>query len=162
MTEFYDAHATAKEGEPTFTLQGGDPDAPEAILHYAERLRTRARRIDKRKQAVSLLQRASACDEVAWAFNDYRNEKPATPTRSRAPSDSKDLAAGAVNAAAARAALISGVAALRNAVGYAKEVEEALAKLDLHPDQQAVILQGISLLNAAADAIDPRAPGERT
>lgn len=163
MTEFYDAHATAKEGEPTFTLQGGDPDAPEAICHYADKVRTRARATSSKKQATALLHRAAACEEVAWAFDSYRrDEKTPVAKRAQYNIDATDLAAGAVAAVDKRGKMISAAQRLRNAVGLAKEVEEDLAKLGINEGEQAAILQSIAVLNSAADALDPRAPHERT
>ncbi len=64
----YDAIETAKPGEPIFTLQGGDPFSPDTILHWAGLARAAGLVADKPEDAAKLLKKATAAEQVAWAF----------------------------------------------------------------------------------------------
>lgn len=68
-----DAYPTAAPGEPTFTLQGGDPFAPACVLEWAKRARAFALTLpedDPRQD--ELLLRATSAEQVAWEMQAYQ------------------------------------------------------------------------------------------
>lgn len=89
----YDAIETAKPGEPLFSLQGGDPLAPECVLLWAQRAREAsitcfegaATERSKRKaeklmaDGHKLARKATAAEEVAWAMQEYQRGDIAAP-----------------------------------------------------------------------------------
>lgn len=125
----YDAHDTAKPGEPTFTLQGGDPLAPAALMHYADLVRTDARKAGTQKGVRAGLQRAAACEEIAWSFEDYQSAG-SKPKEARASyAEKSELAAGAKEAVERRSAITEAKGHLSNARSTAEEARELLVKL---------------------------------
>jgi hypothetical protein len=71
--EALDAHPTLREGEPHFTLQGGDELSPPLVLLWAKGARALAETLpdDSLKQR-NLLIRATAAEEMAWAMQAYQ------------------------------------------------------------------------------------------
>jgi len=159
----YDAFETAKPDEPIFGLQGGDPLAALTVMFWAWKARQFARKLGRKKDREHLLRKASAAEEVAWAMRDYRNGQAVVPgERVSYSEDAAPVSVEQANAAKVRGALIESVGHLRNAVGIAKEVEEALGKLRLHKPERDAILKAIEQLQAVAAAIEPRREGERS
>lgn len=159
----YDAFETAKPGEPIFTVQGGDPLGPLTVMFWAWKARQLARTLDSDKERDFMLRKATAAEEVAWAMREYQKGEVAQPGvranyADTGPAEAPDLG----DKIKERAALISGVGSLNNAVAIAKTVEEILAQMDVHPGAQATILNGIEELRDAAAQIEPRREGERS
>lgn len=159
----YDAFETAKPGEPIFTLQGGDQLAPLCVMVWAWKARKVARALDSEKARVSLLRKAKAAEEVAWAMKEYQSGDKAPPEVRSSYADEGVSVAGAVSEdAGARAKLIGGVGSLNNAIGITKEVEEMLVSLGRHTEARERILSGIDEIKAAASLIEPRRSGDRS
>jgi hypothetical protein len=153
----YDAIETAKPDEPLFAIQGGDPLGPKTVQFWADEARKLARETDDEKERDRLLRKASMAEEVVWAMKDYQAGVEAVPgVRSNYADDGPTLPGDPTDRIKTRAALIAGVGRLNNAIGIAKEVEETLAKIEQHPEAQAVILNGIDELKDAAALIEPR------
>lgn len=68
----YDALETAKDGEPIFVLQGGDPHAPATVNFWAGLLRQEAMLAAKRDEAVDKFRKATNAEEVAWEMREYQ------------------------------------------------------------------------------------------
>jgi hypothetical protein len=92
IAEALDAHETAKPGEPTFTLQGGDPLASVLVRLWAIMARIQAGRLSKasalemesaayniasknkvttERELNDLLKRATLAEEVSWDMEAY-------------------------------------------------------------------------------------------
>jgi hypothetical protein len=91
-----DAYSTAKPGEPTFTLQGGDPLAPLLVQLWVDGARALAgispkpcgfvdrwiitcenNQVDtESREAENLLRRATAAEEVMWDMVAYQKGLP--------------------------------------------------------------------------------------
>lgn len=183
-TETYDAHETAKPNEPTFTVQGGDPAGPWTVQFWADLARATARSLldgttirrpryefvtteasddfepsEADKVAADVwLRKATAAEQVGWTMKAYqRGEADAPETKTEVSAEAADAAT-----VESRAALIKQAGRLHNAIGIAKDAEEALATLGVLEPVQAAILNAIDQLKACAEAIDPRKPGERS
>lgn len=76
----FDAFSTAKPDEPVFTLQGGDPYAPDLVLAWAQRARADAMEIGNEEgrelESHNLLLRASSAEQVAWSMQAYQRGWP--------------------------------------------------------------------------------------
>jgi hypothetical protein len=73
-----DAYPTAKPGEPTFTLQGGDPFAPGCVLEWAKRARAYGFTLpEDSAEREDLLLRATNAEQVAWEMQAYQRGQPA-------------------------------------------------------------------------------------
>jgi hypothetical protein len=68
----YDALETAKEGEPIFVLQGGDPLSSPTIHHWVALYRAQAAKEENREKREAMLRKATAAETVAWAMDEYR------------------------------------------------------------------------------------------
>lgn len=180
-TEDYDAHQTLKPQEPPFTIQGGDPLAPPTVLHWAELARARARWIlnggragfqaehdgeeysptpQDMIDADVLLRKATSAEMVAADMIAYQRGEVDVP-ETRASYSDFELPEG-FDRMAIRKALIRGSASLQNARAIAKEVEERLAGIGIHLDQQVRIGAAVEALGEVALAIDPRRGNERS
>lgn len=158
----YDAIETAKPDEPLFAIQGGDPLGPKTVLYWANEARELAKTADE-KDRERLLRKASMAEEVAWVMQEYqRGIEPVPGVRSNYADEGVTLPVVPTDQIKIRAALIAGVGRLNNAVGIAKDVEEALAGLGVHEPEQAAILNAIDQLKAIAASIEPRRGNERS
>lgn len=181
LAEGYDAHETLKRAEPPFTLQGGDPLAPPTVIHWAELARAEARRIlnggragfepehpgeeyvptpQDMLDADALLRKATSAEMVAADMIAYQRGHGEV-AEARATYADLDLQEGA-DVLQVRKSLIRAASNLQNARGIAKEVEERLAGLGIHLEEQVAILQAVETMGEVATAIDPRKGGERS
>lgn len=159
----YDAIETAKPDEPLFAIQGGDPLGPKTVLFWASEARKLAVETEDEKERERLLRKATMAEEVAWGMQEYqRGIEPVPGVRSSYADEGVTLPGDPTDRIKMRAALIAGVGRLNNAIGIAKDVEEALTQMDQHANAQAVILSGIDYLKAAAEMIEPRRGSERS
>lgn len=159
----YDAIETAKPGEPLFAIQGGDPLGPKTVLFWAGEARKLAGETENEKDRERLLRKATMAEEVAWAMQEYqRGVAPPEEVRANYADEGLSLPGDPSDRVKIRSALIAAVGRLNNAVGIAKEVEEALAAMEQHPEAQAVILNGVDELKDAAALIEPRRGNERS
>lgn len=161
----YDAIETLKPGEPVFPIQGGDPLGPKTVQFWADSARELARTVENEKQRDSLLRKATMAEQVGWAMTEYQaGQQPLAGERATYNEAEEQEGPGLdlADRIAIRRALIEGASAIHNAVGIAKEVEETLARLDLHPEEQAKILDLIAGLQAVAATIEPRRGNEQS
>ena len=182
-TETYDAHETLKPKEPPFTVQGGDPIGPWTVQFWADAARATARAIldgtqlrrpnvefattdpdptfepsEADKVAADVwLRKATSAEQVGWSMMEYQRGQQSAPEQGAPDPDAEPEVV-----LESRSVLIRQVGRLNNAVGIAKEVEEALVALDMLAPEQAAILNAIGQLQACAAAIDPRKAGERS
>lgn len=156
----YDALETLKPGEGVFPLQYGDPLAIMPAKLWA-RLARRFGLIAK-DPAVreKYLRKATMAENAVWEMIEYQKGQAPVEGR-RASYNDQAVAVDFGDQIKARKALIANVAALHNAAGIAKAVEEAI---DEHPGHLAAahIRLAIKHLNEAAPLIDPRRDNERT
>lgn len=150
----YDAHATAKPGEPTFTLQGGDPLAPKTLMFYADQVRSEARKAGNARGVRAGLQRAAACEEIAWSFEDFQKDVAPEEVKRPALNDKAKLAAGAKDAVARRSALIVATGHLSNARSTAEEAREITERFGM-TEETLLIAEAQRILQKVQDAIDP-------
>jgi len=75
----FDAFETAKPGEPIFTLQGGDPLAPDLVLAWAKMargigmiLQDSATTEQEMREAEEYLIKASSAEHIAWSMAEYQ------------------------------------------------------------------------------------------
>lgn len=158
--EEYDATETLKPGERVFAVQFGDPFGPATANFWGSQARAAGLEEKDPAKREKLLIKATMAETVACEMQEY--QKGHAPVEALRASYN-DQAAATVDfgdQVKARKALIANVAALHNAAGIAKAVEEALCHD--HPDEREAIRRAIRDLNKAAAAIDPRHGNERT
>jgi len=159
----YDAIETAKPDEPLFAIQGGDPLGPKTVLFWAGAARKLAGETENEKDRERLLRKATMAEEVAWAMQEYqRGVAPVEEVRASYADEGLSLPGDPADRVKIRSALIAAVGRLNNAIGIAKEVEEALVAMEQHPEAQASILNGVDELKDAAALIEPRRGNERS
>jgi hypothetical protein len=180
----YDAHETLKKDEPPFTVQGGDPLAPETVQFWADYARATARAIlqgvtakvtatfevpqgeddfapseQDKVAADALLRRATAAEQVSWEMLAYQRGDETAPevraTYSGEPAERSETVE-------TRRTLIKNASRLNNALAEANDVAEALAAIGECPTDEALIRTAVRNLRVAAEGIDPRKPGERS
>ena len=131
----YDAAASAKDDEPIFTLQGGDPLAPGLVLLWAHHARKLARRLpfltDKARER--LLKKATSAEEVAWAMRDYlRNggkpELKAEPQETYSGNERPQEAGWKTHVIAAERALAQAACELNDAAEFLPDDQAAAAR----------------------------------
>lgn len=155
----YDALETLKPGEGVFPLQYGDPLAILPAKLWARLARRFG--LDAKDPAVrdKYLRKATMAENAVWEMMEY--QKGQAPVEGRRASYNEQVeAVDFGDQVKARKALVANVAALHNAAGIAKAVEEALCHD--YPDEREAIRRAIRDLNKAAAAIDPRRDNERT
>jgi hypothetical protein len=159
----YDAIETLKPGEPVFPIQGGDPLGPKTVQFWADSARELARTLDNDKQRESLMRKATMAEHVGWAMTEYQaGHQPVAGGRASYNEHVEASGPDLAERIAIRRALIDGARAIHNAVGIVKEVEETLARIGVHPDEQAKILDLIAGLQAVAAVVEPRRGNEQS
>lgn len=180
----YDAHETLKKDEPPFTVQGGDPLAPETVQFWADYARATARAIlqgvtakatvtfevpqgeddfapteQDKVAADALLRRATAAEQVSWDMLAYqRGDETAPEVRATYSGDPVEQS----QTVETRRARIKSVSRLNNALAEANEVADKLDAIGECPADVAIIRTAVRNLRLAAEGIDPRRPGERS
>jgi hypothetical protein len=169
----YDAIETAKEGEPLFPLQGGDPFAPPTVNHWAALARAEGVRLTgehaegtpEHKRGLKLLEKATDAEAVAWAMQDYQRGVAAAPAPSPATYTGyveAELDEAGNHDRAVRAARIKGAERLNNLVAQGTEIAEALKGLDACIWEADSLLIAIGMIKDAAATIEPRRDQERS
>lgn len=159
--EEYDALETLKPGEGVFPIQYGDPFGPPTAMFWAGLARKAGLDMEN-PPAVreKMLRKATMAENVAWEMKEY--QKGHAPVEGQRASYNDQIATVDFgDQVKARKALVANVAALHNAAGIAKAVEEALGGEEHAPARQ-ILLGVIDQLNAVASLIDPRRDNERT
>ncbi len=151
----FDGFATAKPGEPIFTLQGGDPIAARLVHLWAWRARKIAiREMGDTPKGQALLLRAREAEKVAWSMEEYLRgevELPPEPVQTYSGVQPDQAALDAIER---NQALVHANGRLHNALYEANEQVERLRALGF--DGAALqIEQAVALLHEAADAILP-------
>lgn len=85
-----DGHLRAEPNEPTFTLQGGDQFAHEAVRSYIARRRNAAIKLDNEKKRADELFRCTEAEKVLWAMENYYKGLP-NEEEERATSSAENL-----------------------------------------------------------------------
>lgn len=147
----YDALETAKPDEPIFVLQGGDPFSPGSIEHWAQLCRAAALLEENPEKREAMLRKATAAEQVAWAFAEYQRGEE---TAGRVPA-SQDASQG-LDGSERQAILARGADRLYNTTAEAVNVADALDRLGEFSLAAAQIRGAADLLNQAAAAFEPR------
>ena len=156
----YDALETLKPGEGVFPLQYGDPLAIAPAKLWARLARRLGLRSNNPAEREKYLRKATMAENAVWEMVEY--QKGQTPVEGRRASYNDQVeTVDFGDQVKARKALVANVAALHNAAGIAKAVEEALVGDEHAPARQA-LLGVIDQLKAVATLIDPRRDNERT
>lgn len=157
----YDALETLKPGEGVFPLQFGDHLAILPVKLWARLARRFGLAAKDPAVRDKYLRKATMAENTVWEMIEY--QKGQAPVEGRRASYNDQVAAVDFgDQVKARKALVANVAALHNAAGIAKAVEEVIGKDDPGSMPAANIRLAIQHLNAAAAAIDPRRDNERT
>lgn len=179
--EDYDAHETAKPGEPTFTIQGGDLIGPPAVQHWAELARSEARGIlngsysdfeptpDQPEytptardmiRADKLLRKATSAEGVVWEMQAYqRGEQEQAGVRARYDTELPDITVAELDARKVRITIVN---QLGNAQAIAHDAADKLASLQLMPESEVRLREALELIKLAHQEIDPRKGNERS
>lgn len=183
--EEYDAYETAKPGEPTFTIQGGDYIAPHAVQFWADFARAQGRAIlvgtkvvraeatftygktprsykpttrDER-EADKLLRKATSAEMESWRMQAYqRGHEEQEGARANYQTDEPDSAAELD----VRRERIKAAGQLNNAISSANEAADKLAEMQVIPEIVASIRAAVELLKLACNETDPRKGSERS
>lgn len=145
----FDALETAKDGEPIFVLQGGDPHAPPTVGHWASLFRAAALLEPNDEKREAMLRKATNAEAVAWAMQEY--QRGYQPDQTVAD----DLAA--VHADDEKTLLARLADRLYNALSEANDVAEALTRntgVDVGIPLQ--IEKAVNVLKDAAAGFEPR------
>lgn len=158
----YDAIETAKPGEPLFSLQGGDPFAPECVLLWAQRAREKAVELyaeaaaerSKRKgekliaEADKLYRKATAAEEVAWAMQEYQRGDVAAPVIDADDGDEVERS---------EIAVLSGVCdRIYNSEAELTEAADALRTIGGHDVAESKLRDAAICAGQAVRAAEPR------
>ena len=158
----YDAIETAKPGEPIFTLQGGDPFAPNTIDRWVRLARRAALKMpEDSADRIKLLRKATVAEQVAWKFRDYREGNHQEEAQKEVDVKSDPFADDS------HVQLVRASQRLNNAVGEGVliiEYLEGLSRDDRLPeDEQArfadeanVLREGVEILRQSAISLEPR------
>lgn len=157
----FDGFATAKPGEPIFTLQGGDPLAPPLVHSWAMSARDRAiaEFPEDHPKRDALFLRAAEAEKVAWQMEEYLAGDEAKPPREVPVTYSGVTPTeAALDAIERNRVLMHANSRLNNAVYEANEQVDALKALGLD-DAAHDIIAACNVLKAAALTILPARPG---
>jgi hypothetical protein len=184
----YDALETAKEGEPIFVVQGGDPRGPGTVQFWAEYARACSRAVLRgakvvvgqtpfdlvdgpedyqpsqadQREAERLLLKATNAEQVSWAMQAYQRGEEEQGAYQADDTLAEQLMDEAADRAAQRKMRITMTGALNNAAGIAFEVAEGLSRSRLLPMADAKVREAVALLKAAAEEVEPRRGMERS
>lgn len=172
-----DAYVTAKSGEPTFTLQGGDPLAAPLVNFWAQLARLRAGVIprselaecyatncvaaavensvaDNEREAENLAVRATAAEVVSWDMAAYLKGHPETSSLTEGPAISKLDEPLRLDLHDIR---VRGAGALNNAVYEIDTLVDKLAEFGYNEDKVQWQLRKLAVeLEMLANDVEPR------
>lgn len=103
----FDGMESAKPDEPVFTLQGGDPLAPELVRGWAEKARERAiqlRKDGKEEKADALLIKATEAEKISWNMESYAKGEKEVRAHEEGQDDSQGYLGGSLPEDTARRA----------------------------------------------------------
>lgn len=166
----FDPTADCMPDEPYFPLVGRDPDAPAAINFWADHRRKRLTRELVSRKAPSPermaeiqedLQRCTEADEIAADMVRWKKGQPEHNTSpGRVNYSGNEADADQVTEAAQRSSVAAQVQNLREAAYFASEARDHLGSMAvLDPLQQVQLEEALRLINAVADAHEPKRPG---
>lgn len=168
-----DAYVTAKEGEPTWTVQGGDPlggpllriwaafarlragvITPGAVNTVFEEIRNAASRnmVPSEREQESVLIRATKTEEVSWDMDTYRSGRALVNETEVVKDDSpEELARIDLHDYRVRSAQ-----KINDMVANLLEIDEELAKRGFDAGGMPIISVLVAELQATSEAIEPR------
>lgn len=166
----FDGFASAKAGEPIFTLQGGDPLAWRLVGVWVWRVRKMALSLrgskpkDKKaqKQADSMLIKATEAERIGWAMKEYLrgaagelDKKPKAEASYSGYVEPDDVIARRERSAA----LMALAKNLEEAKYYVNETALGLDALGEHPEAASALREIVPQLDGIAKSIRPNRDG---
>jgi hypothetical protein len=146
----FDAFETAKENEPIFVLQGGDPFAPATIEHWADLARTAGRKETNARQRQKLLAKATNAEQSAWIMREYQRD----PDNYAAATEEKRFESEDVTD---RIIILGrGCDRLNNSIFECLELADKLQALDEFRVERGKLREAAEIMRRVAKTIEPR------